>query len=133
MLTHNNLYEASLGQESEEPIELTIEEYEEQKAHHQMVLEMGEAAHRLASNEDFKMLVVQGYLTDEPKRLAELMASGRLHKTNLDDCKDNLRSIGDFRQFMRRFLEDGAQAAEELKMLEEARDEAIKAEEAAAS
>ena len=127
-----DLYNASMGTEEEAPIELTLEQYEEAKTHYSTITDRAEAARRLADNPDFQNLVMQGYLTDEPSRLAELMASGRLNDKVFDDCSRQIRSIADFRDYMKNIIEQGNMAADELKDLEMARDEAIKAEEEAA-
>jgi hypothetical protein len=127
-----DLYNASMGNEEESPIELTLEQYEEAKAHYGTIIERADAARRLADNDDFKALVMSGYLTDEPQRLAELIASGRLNEKVREDCSRQLVSIGDFRGYMKNIIEQGQMARDELASLEEARDEAIKNEEAAA-
>lgn len=128
-----DLYNASLGTEEEAPIELTLEQYEEAKAHFATIIDRAQAARRLANHPDFVALVMEAYLTDEPKRLAELLASGRINsEKTLNDIYRQIISIGDFRNFMKNILEQGQMADDELKSLEEARDEAIKAEEAAA-
>jgi len=127
-----DLYNASMGTEDESPIELTLEQYEEAKEHYATITARADAARRLADNEDFKTLVMTGYLTDEPMRLAELIASGRLNEKVRSDCSRQLVSIGDFRTYMKNIIEQGNMARDEIIALEEARDEAIKAEEAAA-
>lgn len=127
-----DLYNASMGAEEESPIELTLEQYEEAKQHYATIIDRADAARRLADNADFKALVMEGYLTDEPQRLAELVASGRLNEKVRDDCSRQLVSIGDFRTYMKNIIEQGNMARDEMVALDEARDEAIKAEEAAA-
>lgn len=127
------LYNASMGVEEPQEIELTHEQYAEAKDHYETIIARGEAAKRLAENEDFKNLIIDGYLEDEPKRIADLMASGRLAQQSLDNCALDLRAIGSFRNYMKMFVEQGGMAAAELAALEEARDMAIKeAEEAEA-
>lgn len=128
-----DLYNASLGQEEESPIELSLEQYEEAKEHLGNIAECAKAARRLADNDDFKLLVMDGYFSNEPNRLAELIASGRLNEKTIGDCSRQLVSIADFRNYMKNIIEQGNMADDELKALEEARDEAIKAEEEAAA
>ena len=128
-----DLYNASLGSEEETVIDLTLEQYEEAKAHFATIIERADAARRLSENTDFNDLIMSAYLTDEPKRLAELMASGRINNDKtMNDCFRQIVSIGDFRNFMKNIMQQGLMADDELKSLEEARDEAIKAEIAAA-
>lgn len=129
-----NLYNASLGQEAEEePIELTVEQYEEGKAHYKTIIARGEAAKRLTDNPDFDMLIMQGYLVNEPQRLAELMASGRLNDQTFDKCAKGIESVGAFRNFMKMHIEQGRMAQDELESLEAARDESIRIEAAMAA
>ncbi len=128
-----DLYNASLGTEEPDEIELTLEQYEEAKAHYKTIIDRADAARRLAMNDDFKSLVMVGYFENEPARLAELMASGRLPNSSFDGCVEEMKSIGRFRNYLKLHIEQGNMAQDELKSLEEARDEAIKAEEAAAA
>lgn len=125
-----DLYQASLGEEAPNEIELTLEQYEEAKEHYSSITERADAARRLADNADFQILIMTGYLTNEPQRLAELIASGRLNEKTLNDCSRQLVSIGDFRSYMKNIIDQGNMAADELKDLEIARDEAIAQEEA---
>ena len=126
-----DLYNASNGFEHEEEIPLTLEEYEDAKTHLQKIRDRAECAKRLAKNDDFKALFIEGYLTDKPKQLAELMASGRLHEKNMEGCMRELDSIGRARNYFKEHLEQGQLAIEELQALEEAREAAILAEEEA--
>ena len=115
-----DLYNASQGVESEDVIELTQEQYEEGKVHLQTVVDRGKAAKRLAENPDFKELIMDGFLVAEGKRIAELMTSGRLPESSMDNCKNDLRAIGFFRNFMKRHVEEAHIAEDELIALEEA-------------
>lgn len=127
-----DLYNASQGNEDEEEgIVLTLEEYEEAKESLGKIIARADSARRLVQNEDFNNLVMVGYLTDEPQRLAELMASGRLPNTNMENCMKEMTAIGLFRNYMKMHIEQGNMARDELESLEEARQEAIEAEEAA--
>jgi len=126
------LYQSSLGEEATDEIELTLDQYTEAKEHYQTITDRADAARRLADNDDFKNLIMTGYLTDEPQRLAELIASGRLNEKTVSDCSRQLVSIGDFRGYMKNIIEQGGMAADELKDLEMARDESIAQEEAKA-
>lgn len=125
-----DLYNASMGEEEPQEIELTHEQYVEAKEHYESIISRGEAAKRLAENEDFKNLVIDGYLDNEPKRIADLMASGRLTVQSMEACSLDLRAVGSFRNYMKMFVEQGGMAAAELEALEEARDLAIKEAEA---
>lgn len=119
------LYNASMGEEQPEEIELTLEQYEEAKAHFADVISKKEAAKRLADNDDFKLLVLTGYFVDEPQRLGELLSSGKLNEKVASDCVNSLDAIGKFRNYMKNIMTQGNMAEDELKGLEDARDLAI--------
>lgn len=122
-----DLYQGSLPQGNEEPeMELSYEEYLEGKQQYQAAIDRGEAAKRLAQNPDFKALVTEGYFEEEPKRIAALMACGRLHPTSMDNCKNELFAIGHFREHMRGLTENIALAKANLESLEEAYEEALR-------
>jgi hypothetical protein len=121
-----DLYNASLGEEEPETIELTHEQYEEAKAHFADIIAKGAAARRLAENEDFKLLIMQGYFVDEPSRMAELLASGRLNDKVAENTAKAIMAVGEFRSYMKNIIEQSNMAEDELKGLEEARDIAIK-------
>ena len=126
-----DLYNASQGNEDEDiPVELTLEEYEETKASLKIIIQRADAARRLGQNDDFKALILDGYLTDEPQRLAGLMSSGRLPSQSMENCTKEMDAIGRFRSFMKLHMEQGQMATDELAGLELARQEAIEAEEA---
>lgn len=124
-----DLYNASTIVDDEEPVmEISLEEYEDAKKHLLTIIDRGDAALRLAKNSDFVQLILEGYLDEEPKRLAELMASGRLHQQTLDNCTRELDAVGKFRNFMKNMTEQASTARNELADLEQARDEALAAE-----
>lgn len=122
-----NLYE-QIGQSEEgsgEPIAMTYEEYLERKEVFEAQLEVTKAAHRLAENPDFQLVVMDHYFVKEPQRLAELMASGRLNQKSFENSSALLKSIGDFRSFLREQVERGNLAMNELESLENAYQEAV--------
>lgn len=123
-----DLYNASMGGEEPETIELTHEQYEEAKVHFADIIAKGDAARRLAKNEDFELLIMQGYFFDEPARLAELLSSGRLNDKVADDTAETIKAVGKFRNYMKNIIEQANLAVDELTGLEEARDIAIKEE-----
>ncbi|UAT28913.1 hypothetical protein PP753_gp45 [Dinoroseobacter phage vB_DshP-R7L] len=122
-----DLYNASMGDEDEpETIELTLEQYEEAKEHFADIIAKGDAARRLNENDDFKLLVMTGYLSEEPVRMAELMSSGRLNDKVFGDCTDAIKAVAKFREYLKNILNQSNMAADELAGLEQARDLAIK-------
>lgn len=129
-----DLYNASMGdEEAPEEMELTLEQYEEAKAHYQGIIDRGDAAKRLAENPDFQELVMKGYFKNEPARLADLMASGKLPEAVFIRCTDDIKAVGAFRNFMKLHTDQAQMARDEMESLEEARDEAIRLEEEAAA
>lgn len=123
-----NLYEQSQSDDSEQVARMTFEEYEEYKKVCEALLEKAEAAARLAQNKDFKEIVMDAYFDQEPKRLAGLMATGRLNDKQFDECVSELRAIGSLRVFLQDFIQKGNIAMDELKNLEEAYNEAVEAD-----
>ena len=125
-----DLYQGSFSDEEDDvPVVLSLEEYLQTKKSLETIIQKGEALKRLLSNDDFDILVVKGYLTHEPQRLAELMASGRLHGSTMQNCADDIGSVGKFRAFLNNIAQQSNEAFNELASLEEAREEAIRAEE----
>jgi hypothetical protein len=109
--------------DDEAPKELTLEEFEQAKKEYQAILDVAQAARRLSENPDFKMVVMDRYFEHEPTRLANLMASGKVHETTLNNCAKELEAIGKFRSFLTFTLEQGNIAADDLAGLEQAWDE----------
>ena len=122
-----DLYNAALGQdEADEPIELTLEQYQEAKEHYEGIIARGEAAKRLASNPDFVLLIMEGYLTNEGLRLSELITSGRINNAVVrDGVMKDMEAIGSFRNYMKMHNEQSNIAVAELADLEEAWELAI--------
>lgn len=128
-----DLYNASSSgyienSDEESPKELTLEEFEQAKKEYQAILDVAEAARRLSENPDFKMVVMDRYFEHEPTRLANLMASGKVHETTLNNCAKELEAIGKFRSFLSFTLEQGNIAASDLAGLEEAWDEHLQSQ-----
>ena len=82
------------------------------------------AALRLASNRDFKSLVLEGYFKDEAARLVGLIADPQA-KGMLEDIQRDLAGISSFRFFMMQLVRNGEAAevalAEANETLEELR------------
>lgn len=124
-----DLYQASGGGYFEEgdegPTELTHEEYVQAKAAYEAVVQVGEAAVRLAENPDFKLVFMERYFKDEPTRLGMLIASGTLHPTSQEGAVKELESIGRSRTFMSGLIQQLNIAKDELAGLEEAYNESV--------
>lgn len=109
--------------DNEEPKELTLEELDQARKENEAIIEVAEAARRLAENPDFKLVVMDRYFESEPRRLTGMMASGKIHETTFNNCAKELEAIGKFRAFLSFTLEQGNIAEADLAALEEARDD----------
>lgn len=114
--------------EDDEPVAMTLEEYEENKAAMERAIEGHSAALRLAENEDFKALVMEGYFSEHPKRLGAMIASGRMNSKNIEGAVKDLEGVASFRTYLQQHLEQGQIARDELAALEEAFQEAMENE-----
>ena len=120
-----NLYEQNDA--NEETAHLTMEQYQEYKASCEELLRQAKSAAKLAENPDFKEIVMDAYFDQEPKRLAGLMATGRLSDKQFDECVSELKAIGSLRTFLQDFIQKGNIAQDELANLEAAWNEAVAA------
>ena len=120
-----NLYEQDNA--SEETAHLTMEQYQEYKASCEELLRQAKSAAKLAEQPEFKEIVMDAYFDQEPKRLAGLMATGRLSDKQFDECISELRAIGSLRTFLQDFIQKGNIAQSELENLEVAWNEAVEA------
>lgn len=120
-----NLYEQDNA--SEETAHLTMEQYQEYKASCEELLRQAKSAAKLAEQPEFKEIVMDAYFDQEPKRLAGLMATGRLSDKQFDECISELRAIGSLRTFLQDFIQKGNIAQDELNNLEAAWNEAVEA------
>jgi len=121
-----NIYDDE--QDDEGVAALTHEQYQEYKASCEGLVEQAKKAAKLSENQEFKDIVMDAYFDQEPKRLAGLMATGRLSEKQFEDCASDLRSIGSLRTFLQDFIQKGNIAQGELENLEQAWNEAILAE-----
>lgn len=99
-------------------IELSIKEA-------QKMVDLGAAVNRLASNRDFKKIVMEMYFEKEAVRLVHLKSSPHMQaKDKQEAIIKDIDAIGSFRQFLqtleiqaemaRRAVEDGETLREEL-------------------
>ena len=121
-----NLYEQDAN-DTEETAHLTMEQYQEYKASCEDLLRKAKAAEKLAGLPEFKEIVMDAYFDQEPKRLAGLMATGRLSDKQFDECIGELKAIGSMRTFLQDFIQKGNIAQSELDNLEVAWNEAVEA------
>lgn len=115
-----DLYNASNVDEEEDAMAMTPEEYESNKAELQRIIEASGAAVRLAQNEDFKALVMDGYFSEHPKRLGCLIASGKLPQSGIEGSMKELEAVASFRKYLQQYIDQGNAARDELAALEAA-------------
>jgi len=120
-----NLYEQD--NPDEETVHLTMDQYQEYKASCEELLRQAKAAEKLAGLPEFKEIVMDAYFDQEPKRLAGLMATGRLSDKQFDECVGELKAIGSMRTFLQDFIQKGNIAQSELENLEAVWNEAVEA------
>jgi hypothetical protein len=121
-----NLYENDMD-DTEETANLTMEQYQEYKASCEELLRQAKVAAKLSESPEFREIVMDAYFDKEPKRLAGLMATGRLSEKQFEECASELRSIGSMRTFLQDFIQKGNIAQDELTNLETAWNEAVEA------
>ncbi len=121
-----NIYDSE--QEDEGVAALTFEQYKEYKESCEQLLGLAQKAAKLSENPEFKEIIMDVYFDQEPKRLAGMMATGRLSEKQFADCADDLRSIGSLRAFLQDFIQKGNIAQGELENLEAAWNEAVTAD-----
>lgn len=109
-----------MSQTQIEQIEMSIEEAKK-------VVERGERAKRLATNPDFKALVLDGYFTEEAARLVHLMSDPTLNDQIRECIQRDMVGIGGFKRYLRTLVQMGDIAAHEIQTSHETLDE-IRAE-----
>lgn len=122
-----DLYNATFGSEEQPEMAMTMEEFEMAKAELEDTIKRGEAAQRLASNPDFKMLMLEGYFKAETERLVDLLTSGKISRNVREGCAEELDAIGKAKSYFSTAVIAANSARDELKDLEAARDEALEA------
>lgn len=98
-----------------EQIELSIEDAKE-------LIKRKDMALKLASNREFKKLVLDGYFVDEAARLVAV-SGDYLQKDYRDEIFDAIKAISHFKQFMQNIVKTGEIAERELRDQEEVLDE----------
>ncbi len=83
-----------------------------------------QALEKLATNREFKAVILEHLFKEEPQRLAAVIAEPGLVQHRAEIISE-LDMISKLQQFFRRIEQQGALMEEELKMLDEARDELL--------
>jgi len=78
-------------------------------------IEMHKALERLHENEDFKMVVMDGYFEKESKRIYDMLTiPSNLKREQLDNLMDMMTSIRNFKGYFKTLILNAAMAPEEL-------------------
>ena len=105
-----------------------IEEVELSRDHAKELIRKRDKALKLASNREFKELVLEGYFRDEPARLASAFNDPAM-STHREALLSQFKAIGQFEQYLRTIVIMGNAAASELveheELLDELREETL--------
>lgn len=78
-------------------------------------IELHSALERLHENEDFKKVVLDGYLDKESQRIFELLTiPTNLKRDQLDNLMDMLTSIRNFKGYFKKIIIDATMAPEQM-------------------
>jgi hypothetical protein len=88
-------------------------------------IELGEALKKLHQNEDFKNVILEGYMDDEAERIFKVLVdpSHNLKRDIMENLMDKLMAIRSIKQYFGTILINAAMAPEEIKNEEEYRKE----------
>ena len=88
-------------------------------------IELGEALQKLHENEDFKNVILEGYMDDEAERIFKVLIdpSHNLKRDIMENLMDKLMAIRSIKQYFGTILINAAMAPEEIKNEEEYRKE----------
>lgn len=120
-----NIYDADEADNGETMSEMSIAEFEEYRQTCEQVVANAKMAEKLAEDPGFKQIIMTEYFEKEPERLARLIATGRLTPAGIEGAIEDLKSIGHLNRFLSEYVQKGIIAQQELKELEEARNEAV--------
>lgn len=82
----------------------------------QQQLKLAESLDRLYKNDDFKAVILDRYLHDEPLRITELLS---FDDKNREKLFEQLISIGNFGYYLENIKSDGYSAAQYIRDYEE--------------
>ena len=112
--------------DNNEIIEQQLAEIDAEVQRVEGILEDAAAINRLNENEDFKRIVVDGYLDDEAKRLFNALIDPTfLKRDNLQNMMDKIGSIRDFKQYISVKMLNAAEAENTLQELKKIRAEVL--------
>ena len=109
-----------MSQEEIKEIELSIE-------HAKEIALRGEMAEKLATNHEFKKLILDGYFRDEAARLALLSSDPALDQTSREHVLRDLNGPGSLKRYLSAIVQMGRVAQNEIREAYQTMDE-IRAE-----
>jgi hypothetical protein len=79
-------------------------------------IELGEALQKLHENEDFKNVILEGYMDDEAERIFKVLVdpSHNLKRDIMENLMDKLMAIRSIKQYFGTILINAAMAPEEI-------------------
>jgi CheY-like chemotaxis protein len=79
-------------------------------------IELGEALQKLHENEDFKKVILDGYMEDEAERIFKVLVdpSHNLKRDIMENLMDKLMAIRSIKQYFGTILINAAMAPEEI-------------------
>jgi hypothetical protein len=87
-------------------------------------IELHKALERLHENEDFKLVVMDGYFTKESERIFEMLTiPSNLKRDQLENLMEMMSSIRYFKGYFKTLILEAAMAPEEIKGEQEYRKE----------
>lgn len=118
-----NIYNSEY--DDEEVTEITFEQMEELRESCKPIIALGLVASKLYDSSEFQEVIIEEYLSKEPKRLGTMIASGLLPPLQVEESIKELKAMGTLTVFLKGLVEKGNIATEELKSTEEVYKEAL--------
>ena len=97
----------------------TIQEIELSIQQAKQIVAFGDALERLLHNKDFQLVIDQGYLTDEARRLTLLLAEPNFDEKQHAAVQRSLQAIGEFHQFVQARRAIAEEMRKHIEMAEE--------------
>jgi organic radical activating enzyme len=105
-----------------------LKEIDDRIAELEKDIELGKALERLHENEDFKKVILEGYLEDEAERLFELMTTPMKFKREImENIQEKLGSIRNLKEFFAVKLQNAGFAKDQIEEEKEYRKDVTEA------
>jgi hypothetical protein len=120
------LYEQhGYDEETDQPVAITLEDLNKLRDDCRDVIALGDAVKALEKNSDFIKLIKEAYIQKEPKRLGQLIASGKMVESGMNGAFQDLKSIGNLNSFLDQKKQEAALAADHLESANQAYNEQL--------